>query len=62
VYRANVTFIVDNTTQKTFTSMANVTSVDFTASNTFKITGTAGGGGGGSNDITAQMWQVLYWP
>lgn len=62
VYRSNVTFIVDNTTQKTFTSTANVTSVDFTTSNTFKITGTAGGGGGGSNDITAQMWTVLYNP
>lgn len=62
VYRANVTFIVDNTTQKVFTSMANVTSVDFTTSNTFKITGTAGGAGGGSNDITAQMWKITYQP
>lgn len=62
VYRANVTFVVDNTSQKTFTSTANVTSVDFTTSNTFKITGTAGGAGGGSNDITAQMWNVIYHP
>lgn len=62
VYRATVTFFSDNTTQKIFTSMANVTSVDFTASNTFKITGTAGGGGGGSNDITAQMMIITYNP
>ncbi len=62
VYRASVTFFSDNTTQKIFTSMANVTSVDFTTSNTFKITGTAGGGGGGSNDITAQMWIITYNP
>jgi hypothetical protein len=62
VYRANVTFFADNTSQKIFTSMSNVTSVNFTTSNTFKITGTAGGGGGGSNDITAQMWIVRYDP
>lgn len=62
VYRASVTFFSDNTTQKIFTSMANVTSVDFTTSNTFKITGQAGGAGGGSNDITAQMWIVTYNP
>jgi hypothetical protein len=62
VYRASVTFFSDNTTQKIFTSMANVTSVDFTASNIFKITGTAGGAGGGSNDITAQMWIITYNP
>jgi len=62
VYRANVTFFSDNTTQKIFTSMSNVGSIDFTAANTFKITGTAGGAGGGSNDITAQMWIVRYDP
>lgn len=62
VYRATVTFFSDNTSQKIFTSMANVTSVDFTTSNTFKITGTAGGAGGGSNDITAQAWIVRYDP
>lgn len=62
VYRANVTFFADNTSQKIFSSMSNVTSVDFTTSNTFKITGTAGGGGGGSNDITAQMWIIKYNP
>jgi hypothetical protein len=62
VYRASVTFFSDNTTQKIFTNMANVTSVDFTASNIFKITGTAGGAGGGSNDITAQMMIITYNP
>jgi hypothetical protein len=62
VYRASVTVFSDNTTQKIFTSMANVTSVDFTASNIFKITGTAGGAGGGSNDITAQMMIITYNP
>jgi hypothetical protein len=62
VYRATVTFYIDNTSQKIFTSSANVTSVNFATSNTFKITGTAGGAGGGSNDITAQMWIVRYDP
>jgi hypothetical protein len=62
VYRATVTYYADNTSQKIFTSSANVTSVDFTTSNIFKITGTAAGAGGGSNDITAQMWIVRYDP
>jgi hypothetical protein len=48
-------------TQK-FLGYSNLTSLDFTAGNIFKVTAQAGGAGGGNNDITAHSWQVLYKP
>jgi hypothetical protein len=48
-------------TQK-FLGYSNLSSLDFTAGNIFKVTAQAGGAGGGNNDITAHSWQVLYKP
>lgn len=45
-----------------FLGYSNLTSLDFTATNVFKITAQAGGAGGGNDDITAHSWQVLYKP
>jgi hypothetical protein len=45
-----------------FLGYSNLTSLDFTTTNIFKITGQAGGAGGGTSDITAHSWQVLYKP
>jgi hypothetical protein len=45
-----------------FLSYNNLTSLDFTTTNIFKVTAQAGGGGGGTDDITAHSWQVLYKP
>lgn len=53
---------IDNSSNKIYSTTANLTGLDFTTSNILKVTGTAGGATGGSNDITAQMWDVTYWP
>lgn len=53
---------IDNCTQKVFSTTANLTGLDWTATNILKIQATAGGAGGGSNDITAQMWKVVFQP
>lgn len=53
---------IDNCTQKVFSTTANLTGIDWTTTNILKIQATAGGGGGGSNDITAQMWKVVFQP
>jgi hypothetical protein len=45
-----------------FVGYNNLTSLDFTAGNIFKITAQAGGAGGGNSDITAHSWQVTYKP
>jgi hypothetical protein len=45
-----------------FLGYSNLTSLDFTATNVFKITAQAGGAGGGTADITAHSWQVLHRP
>lgn len=45
-----------------FIGYNNLTSLDFTTTNIFKITAQAGGAGGGNDDITAHSWQVLYKP
>lgn len=38
----------------------DLTSLDFTTTNVFKVTGTAGGGSGGSNDITAKSGKLTF--
>lgn len=53
---------IDNCTQKVFSTTANLTGLDWTGTNILKIQATAGGAGGGSNDITAQMWKVVFQP
>jgi len=53
---------IDNCTQKVFSTTANLTGLDWTTTNILKIRATAGGAGGGSNDITAQMWKVVFQP
>lgn len=45
-----------------FLSYNNLTSLDFTSTNVFKITAQAGGAGGGNGDITAHSWEILYKP
>jgi len=45
-----------------FVGYNNLTSLDFTTGNIFKITAQAGGAGGGNSDITAHSWQVTYKP
>lgn len=45
-----------------FLSYNNLTSLDFTATNIFKITAQAGGAGGGNGDITTHSWKLLYQP
>lgn len=45
-----------------FLGYLNLTSLDFTIGNIFKITAQAGGVGAGTSDITAHSWQVLYKP
>lgn len=45
-----------------FLGYNNLTSLDFTTTNIFKITAQAGGAGGGNDDITAHSWQILYKP
>jgi hypothetical protein len=45
-----------------FIGYSNLTSLDFTTTNIFKVTAQAGGVGGGTDDITAHSWQVLYKP
>lgn len=60
--RVYTTVTIDQCTQKVFLTTANLTGLDWTATNILKIRATAGGGGGGSNDITAQMWKVVFQP
>lgn len=43
-----------------FIGYNNLTSLNFTTTNIFKVTAQAGGAGGGNDDITAHSWQVLY--
>lgn len=45
-----------------FLGYNNLTSLDFTVGNIFKVTAQAGGAGGGTDDITAHSWQLLYKP
>lgn len=45
-----------------FIGYSNLTSLDLTVGNIFKITAQAGGAGGGNDDITAHSWQVTYKP
>jgi hypothetical protein len=61
---AHVTYELDClglATQK-FLGYSNLTSLDFTVGNIFKVTAQAGGAGGGNDDITAHSWQLLYKP
>lgn len=45
-----------------FLSYSNLTSLDFTTTNVFKISAQAAGGGASNSDITAHSWQLLYKP
>jgi hypothetical protein len=45
-----------------FVGYSNLTSLDFTSPNIFKISAQAGGAGGGTGDITAHSWQITYKP
>ena len=60
--RAYVVVTIENSTQQIYSSISNLTGLDFTTTNILKLRATAGGGGGGSNDITAQMWKVTFQP
>lgn len=59
---ATVTFSCANTTVTLPVKYTALTSQDWTTTNIFKVTGTAGGGGGGSNDITAHAGKVIFVP
>jgi len=61
--RAYSVISIDNSSNKIYSTVTIYGSgLDFTTTNVLKIRGTAGGGGGGSNDITAQMWKVIFQP
>lgn len=45
-----------------FIGYSNLTSLDFTTTNVFKISAQAAGGGASNSDITAHSWQLLYKP
>lgn len=45
-----------------FLGYSNLTSLDFTTTNVFKISAQAAGGGASNSDITAHSWQLLYKP
>lgn len=59
---ATVTFSCANTTVTLPVKYTALTSQDWTTTNIFKITGTAGGAGGGSNDITSHAGKVVFVP
>jgi hypothetical protein len=59
---ATVTFSCANTTVTLPVKYTGLTGLDWTTTNIFKVTGTAGGGGGGSNDITAHAGKVVFVP
>jgi hypothetical protein len=60
--RVYTVLTIENSTQQVFSTTANLTGIDWTTTNILKIQATAGGAGGGSNDITAQMWKVVFQP
>ena len=60
--RVYTTVTIPNATPTVYMSTANLTGIDWTTTNILKIRATAGGAGGGSNDITAQMWKVVFQP
>jgi hypothetical protein len=43
-----------------YVNQFDLTGLDFTTTNIFKVTGTAGGGSGGSNDITAKPGKLTF--
>lgn len=43
-----------------YVNQLDLTGLDFTTTNIFKVTGTAGGGSGGSNDITAKPGKLTF--
>lgn len=59
---ASVTITCDKLPSASYTFQADISGVDFTGSNVFKVTGQAGGAGGSSNDITQKSWVVTYQP
>lgn len=59
---ATVTFSCANTTVTLPVKYTALTGLDWTSTNIFKVTGTAGGGGGGSNDITSHAGKVVFVP
>lgn len=62
VARCSGVFSCANTTVTVPVKYTELTGQDFTTTNIFKVTATAGGGGGGSNDITAHVGKVTYQP
>jgi len=56
-------FIIPSASSKVFPFATYVSSsIDYTTTNIFKITGTAGGAGGASNQITARFWKLIFQP
>jgi hypothetical protein len=55
-----VTFTAPGTSTPTVVTYLDFSGLDFTATNVFKITGTAGGAGGSTNDITAKSWVLKF--
>ncbi len=59
---ASVTVISPGASTATFTANLDLTSLDFTTTNIFKVTGQAGGAGGGTGDITMKPSAIMFWP
>ena len=60
--RSIVNMNTGSATITTYTTETDVTGLTLTNTNILKITGTAGGGGGGSNDITAKLGSIFWYP
>jgi hypothetical protein len=60
--RAQVNISTPSASTASYTSETDITGLTFTNTNILKITGTAGGASGGSNDITAKMGTIIFWP
>jgi len=58
--RAYVTITTPGASTAEYTNELDLTGLDFTTSNVFKVTAQAGGAGGGSNDITAKLGKLKF--
>lgn len=59
---ASVSVTTPGATTATYTANIDLTSMDFTSGNIFKVTGQAGGAGGGNGDITLKPSYITFWP
>jgi hypothetical protein len=59
---ATVTFNIGNASVSSLVNIADLTSLDFTTTNIFKVTGTAGSTGASSNDITGKHGLLTFIP